>query len=194
MDLGAGDGRFVLARASAHPEELVLAVDASHVAMRESSWRAGRSARRGGVRNAVFVASSLEQLPTELEGLASLVTVHFPWGSLLDAAVGCDPTGTDRLAALVAPTGRLRLLVSASERDAAAGAPAIDPAALVAAYASRGLAAEEARPASLADATAARSSWGRRLLSGAGNRRAWLLELRRVESADGGGTLHRLWT
>jgi hypothetical protein len=194
MDVGAGDGRFALARAAEHPEELVLAVDASHAAMRESSWRAGRSARRGGLPNALFVASSLEQLPGELSATASLVTVHFPWGSLLDAAIGRDPAGMDRLGSQVAPGGALRLLVSAAERDATRGAAALDPGVVADAYAARGFAAESCRPATLADVEAGRSSWGRRLLTAAaGERRAWLIDLRRVESG-GGGALHRLRT
>jgi hypothetical protein len=187
MDVGAGDGRFVLARATTHPDELVLAVDASHAAMRESSWRAGRSAGRGGLPNALFVASPLEQLPAELAGMASLVTVHFPWGSLLDAALGRNAAGTHDLAALVAPGGRLRLLVSESPRDAAHGTTGMDPGAVVHAYTRHGFFAEGCRPATFEDVGAARSSWGRRLLrAGGGDRRAWLIELRRVESANGG--------
>lgn len=191
MDVGAGDGRFVLARAWEHPEELVLAVDASHAGMREPSWRAGRSARRGGLPNAVFVVSSLEQLPAELRGVASLVTVHFPWGTLLDAAIGRDLGATGRLAALVATGGTLRLLLSASGRDAARGATDLDPDAVAAAYRARGFEPSTCREASPADVEAARSSWGRRLLRGAGDRRVWLIELRRVESGDG-GALHRV--
>jgi hypothetical protein len=187
--VGAGDGRFVLSRASEHPEELVLAIDASHAAMRESSWRAGR--RR--IPNAVFVASSLEQLSAELQGLASLVTVHFPWGSLLEAAVGRDPAGAEGLAELVGPAGRLRLLVSASSRDAARGAAELDPEAIVDSYRRRGFVVDACREATLTDVDAARSSWGRRLLGADGDRRAWLIELRRVESG-GGGTLHRMRT
>jgi 16S rRNA (adenine(1408)-N(1))-methyltransferase len=185
MDVGAGDGRFALARAAEHGDELVLAVDASHAAMRQSSWRASRSQRRGGLPNAVFVASSLVQLPAALAGFAQLVTVHFPWGSLLDAAVGGDPVGTERLARLLAPGGVLRLLVSASQRDTAGGATALDPAAVVAAYAVHGFVTDTCRPATLDDVESARSSWGRRLLTSGGDRQAWLIELGRVESADG---------
>jgi hypothetical protein len=157
--------------------------------MRESSWRAARSHRRGGLPNAVFLASSLEALPGELSGVASLVTVHFPWGSLLDAAVGRDPAGIDRLARVVAPAGLLRLLVSASERDAGGGATALEPHAVVAAYAVHGFVAEACRRATLEDVESARSSWGRRLLRAGGDRQAWLFELRRVES-EGGGAMH----
>jgi 16S rRNA (adenine(1408)-N(1))-methyltransferase len=169
----------------------VLAIDASHAAMRESSWRAARSARRGGLPNVVFLASSLERLPRQLSGLASLVTVHFPWGSLLDAAVGRDPAGTLQLANLVAADGMLRLLISASERHASGGATALHPEAVVTGYAARGFVTEACRRATLDDVEAARSSWGRRLLSSGGDREAWLIELRRVESG-GGRAMHRV--
>jgi hypothetical protein len=126
--------------------------------------------------------------------MASLATVHFPWGSLLDAAIGRDPAGIDRLGGLVAQDGSLRLLLSAAERDATRGVMALDPGAVADAYAVLGFAAEACRLATLTDVQAARSSWGRRLLSAAaGERRAWLIDLRRVESG-GGGALHRLRT
>jgi hypothetical protein len=110
----------------------VLGVDASHAGMGEASHRAGRSERRGGLPNAIFVASSLEALPPELAGLATLVTLHFPWGTLLRAALGQDAEGAARLARLPAAGGRLRLLLSAAERDAGRGAVAIDPEGVVA--------------------------------------------------------------
>jgi hypothetical protein len=157
----------------------VLGVDASHAAMREASRRAGRSDRRGGLPNAIFVASSLEAMPPELAGLASLVTVHFPWGTLLRAALGQDAEGAGRLARLPKSGGRLRLLVSAAERDAGRGAAAIDPGAVVAVYRSHGLVPVSCGPATSADVAEARSSWGKRLLAAGDGRRAFLIELHR---------------
>jgi hypothetical protein len=179
VDLGAGDGRFALARASGHPDELVLAVDASRAGMREASWRAARSARRGGLPNAVFVVSSFEALPPQLSGLAALVAVHFPWGSLLRAALGEDAEGAARIASLVAPGGLLRLLLSASARDAAHGAVHIEPRAIVAAYVAVGMVPVTCRVATPADIAGARSSWGRRLLAHGRQRSTWLLELQK---------------
>ena len=175
MDLGAGDGRFVLAHARERPDQFVLGVDASTDAMRDSSHRAARP--RTALPNARFVVSSLESLPTELDGRFDLVTVHFPWGSLWDAATADDPGQAARLAALVRPGGELRLLLSHAARD---GTPTVDPSAVVAAHAAGGLVALEVRPASLADAVAAHSSWGKRLLRTAdGSRSAWLLRMKR---------------
>jgi hypothetical protein len=167
----------VLARASERPDELALAVDASHAAMREASRRVARPANRGGAPNAIFVVSSLQALPPELNGLASLLTVHFPWGSLLSAAIGHDPAGAARLAALVAPGGLLRLLVSAAARDAGGGVTRHEPDRTIGAYAALGMVAVACRPATLADIGEARSSWGKRLLAAGGDRVAWLLDL-----------------
>ncbi len=151
--------------------------------MRGASHRAARPARRGGLPNACFVASALDALPPELNGIASLVAVHFPWGSLLRAALGEDQDGAAHLASLVAPGGTLRLLLSASERDATRGATELRPDEIAARYLGLGLRPITCRLATLADIAEAHSSWGRRLMTAGGGRCAWLLELRRVEPA-----------
>jgi hypothetical protein len=158
---------------------LVLAVDASHMAMREASRCAARPLGRGGQPTALFVASSLEALPPALDGIASLVTVHFPWGTLLRAALGQDAEGAAHLARLLAEGGRLRLLRSAAAGDAARGAVEIDPAAVTATYRGYGLVQLCCRPATSADVSEARSSWGKRLLARGSDRRAMLIELDR---------------
>lgn len=173
MDLGAGDGRFVLAHAREHPDRFVLGVDASADAMRPASQRAARP--RTALPNARFVVSALAALPPELGGRFDLVTVHFPWGSLWDAATAHDPQGSAQLSALLRPRGELRLLLSRAERD---GTPALDPDAIAEAYAQLGLTVVERRPASRQDAAAAHSSWGKRLLQTTdGSRAAWLIRL-----------------
>jgi SAM-dependent methyltransferase len=180
VDLGAGDGRFVLAHAAENPDRLVVGIDASPDAMRDASRRAARSADRGGLPNARFVVSAIEALPAGLESFADLVTVHFPWGSLRDAAVGADPLLTARIARLVRPAGRLRLLLSADERD---GGPDINPDSVAGVYAAHGLRLNAVRPATLDDAVAAHSSWGKRLLRRpAPGRLAWAVDLDRPPS------------
>jgi 16S rRNA (adenine(1408)-N(1))-methyltransferase len=180
VDLGTGDGRFVLAHAAAHPDRFVLGIDAHHAAMVDASRRAARPAGRGGVANARFVVSSLEALPVELHGVADLVTVHFPWASLRAAAAGHEPMLTARLARLVRPDGRLDMLLADADRDRA---QPVDSEAVVAAYAGLGMSLVEARPASVADAIAAHSSWGKRLLrNGRPGRSAWIIRLERPRS------------
>lgn len=166
----------MLAHAAAHPERLVLGIDASPDAMREASRRASRSAR-GGRPNALFIASALEGLHPDLDGLAELVTVHFPWGSLRAAATGHDPDLTARLAALVRPGGALELMLADAARD---GTPPLDLDAAGAVFRRVGLRVVAARPATFEDAVAAHSSWGKRLLRHPSpGRSAWRIGLER---------------
>ena len=133
---------------------------------------------RGGLPNARFIASGLQQLPGGMAGLASLVTIHFPWGSLLRAAVGHDADGLGAIARLLAPGGVLRLLVSAGERDAGGGGVVgLDPAAIVDAFRELRMRPRACRPATEGDIAAAHSSWGKRLLASGRDRATWLIEL-----------------
>jgi 16S rRNA (adenine(1408)-N(1))-methyltransferase len=161
----------------------VMGVDASADAMRDASRRAARSAARGGLPNARFVLSSIEALPSGLDAVADLVTVHFPWGSLRSAAAGHDPALTARIADLVRPGGHLRLLLSSAPGDLGAD---VDPDGVEAAYATHGLLLIGVRSARLEDAAAARSSWGKRLLRRpAPGRVAWSFDLVRSPMAPG---------
>jgi 16S rRNA (adenine(1408)-N(1))-methyltransferase len=172
----------VLAAAAAEPDRLVVGVDASAAAMAEASRRAARRPERGGLPNALFVVAAAEALPPELDGLADLVCVHFPWGSLLRGLLAADPVILTGLARVLRPGGTLSMLVSSTDRDRATGVEPVDRHTLVAlagAYDRHGLAVTRVRPATPADVAASRSTWGKRL--GAGTRRpAWLLEATRV--------------
>src|SRR4051794_7968103 len=83
IDLGAGDGRYVYESARRDPEHNYVAVDPDADALSEYAYRAARKPSRGGVQNAAFVVAAVEALPAELIGLAALVRVNFPWGSLM---------------------------------------------------------------------------------------------------------------
>jgi 16S rRNA (adenine(1408)-N(1))-methyltransferase len=178
VDLGTGDGRFVVSHAASHPDRFVLGVDASADAVRQASRRAPANAR--------FVVAALEALPEELAGVADLVTVQFPWGSLRAAAAGHDPAPAGRIARLIRPGGRLDLLLADGDGN---GAGPLDPDAVVAAWRALGLLPIEARPAGLADAVAAHSSWGKRLLRNPRpGRTAWQFRLAGPSAgADGRG-------
>jgi 16S rRNA (adenine(1408)-N(1))-methyltransferase len=45
---------------------------------------------KGGLPNALFVQAAVENLPEELQGIATEVQVQFPWGSLLRGVAGGD--------------------------------------------------------------------------------------------------------
>jgi 16S rRNA (adenine(1408)-N(1))-methyltransferase len=75
LDLGTGDGRFVRHMARLSPERLAIGVDACRENLRAVS--------RTAPPNAVYVIANVLALPCELAGLASQITINFPWGSLL---------------------------------------------------------------------------------------------------------------
>jgi 16S rRNA (adenine(1408)-N(1))-methyltransferase len=134
--------------------------------MAEASRRAARPARKGGLPNAAFALATAESPPPELCGAASLVTVRFPWGSLLRGLVGLDVTVAAGIAGLVAPDGTLELLLAPAERDGLDGVPTWTDAVVegaAQAFGSHGFVVAEARTPTAAEILATGSTWARRL-------------------------------
>ena len=99
-----------------------------------------------------------------LRGIADLLTVNFPWASLLRGVLGYDEDVLAGLARLLAPGATAEALVSVVPRD---GTPAIpSPGELTAVYGRHGLGLVEARPATPAEVAASGSSWAKRLRAG----------------------------
>jgi 16S rRNA (adenine(1408)-N(1))-methyltransferase len=117
IDLGTGDGRFVLRTARERPQSLVVGIDPVHDAMAGVARRASAKPSRGGVPNALFLVASAEALPPALSSKASMVTVNFPWGSLLRTLVLPDPGGLRVVVGLLEPGGCLIALLNASVTD-----------------------------------------------------------------------------
>jgi 16S rRNA (adenine(1408)-N(1))-methyltransferase len=75
LDLGTGDGRYVHSLAEKDPHVFLIGVDSCRENLREHS--------RAKLPNMLFVIASAQNLPCELNGLISHLTINFPWGSLL---------------------------------------------------------------------------------------------------------------
>jgi 16S rRNA (adenine(1408)-N(1))-methyltransferase len=183
VDVGTGDGRAVLARAAVDPCSLVIGVDADATAMAEASRRADRR----HLDNALFLVAGVETLAAgPLAGAADLVTVTFPWGSLLRGVLGLDDAALAGLASLLAPAGRLEVLTSVVPADRVAGMPSLtaaDTPGVRDAWCAVGLDLAAMRPAATDEITASGSSWARRLRSGGRDRPVWRLEGRRRDDA-----------
>jgi 16S rRNA (adenine(1408)-N(1))-methyltransferase len=172
IDLGAGDGRWAYEAARKDSRRVYVALDPDADALSEYAFRAARKPSRGGVDNAHFVVASLEALPAELAGLAALVRVNFPWGSLLRALIEPQGGALQAIAGLLAEAGRFEFVLAyLPEHDSNAFAggplPALDEGRLrhlSAAYAEAGLGIDTISRLSQDEALAIASSWGRRLL------------------------------
>jgi 16S rRNA (adenine(1408)-N(1))-methyltransferase len=182
VDLGTGDGRAVLACAAAESGALVIGIDANASAMAEASRRAHRSRPPRSVANALFLVEAAEALPGPLAGAVTLVTISFPWGSLLRGVLGLDEAVLRGVAAIVVPGGRVEVLASVVPSDGVEGIDEVGPAArsaIEAAWRSMGLELVSMRPATRDEIVASRSSWARRL----GDRPVWRLSFRRCTTA-----------
>lgn len=148
--------------------------------MRDASRLAARRTDRGGLPNALFVLAAAENLPVELNGRVSELSITLPWGSLLRGTVCAEPWLADAIRRIVRPGGEVRLLLSVTERDAAMGLPTLDPTsveALARAYGGCGLEPIEWRAATAEDVRQTDSTWARRLEIPR-HRLAWWLRLR----------------
>jgi 16S rRNA (adenine(1408)-N(1))-methyltransferase len=173
IDLGAGDGRWVYDSARADPSRYFIAVDPDADALSECAYRASRKPARGGVDNAAFVVGAVERLPPELAGIAALIRINFPWGSLLRALLEPDAAVLRSIAALAAPGRRFEIVFSyhpEHDTNAFIGDPLPSltshyiESVLVPAYHGAGLEVADHRRLTQDEALAIPSSWGRRLL------------------------------
>ena len=89
LDLGTGDGRYVRTLADKHPDWFMIGVDSCRENLREYS--------RTKLQNILFVIANAQDLPTELDGLISHITINFPWGSLLESLLMDDSNLLRRL-------------------------------------------------------------------------------------------------
>jgi 16S rRNA (adenine(1408)-N(1))-methyltransferase len=169
IDVGTGDGRAVLDAAAREPATLVLGLDTSAAAMVAASRRAARPVRKGGHANVRFILACAEIPPDALIGIADLVTVRFPWGSLLRGCVGRDAAVAAGIAAFVAPDGTLEVLLAPATRDGLEAVPT-EVEAIVAAAASAfepfGLELVDGRAAAAGEIATSGSTWAKRLAAG----------------------------
>lgn len=155
IDVGTGDGRWLFRLARARPEWVCIGIDANLDPARHVARRARRPPARGGAPNLIFVRERAEALPGSLRGMAAEVYVQYPWGGLLRAVTGGDPATLARIAGLLRPGGRLRVLVNVSVLHG----EAVD---LVPSYAAAGLRIVRRETAAVRH----RSSWAGRLGQG----------------------------
>lgn len=137
---------------------------------------AGRRAVRERLPNLLLLREPIETL--SLACIADEVTVHFPWGSLLNGALAEDESVFAAICRLPRPGGVLTLMPSITARDGRAPLSESDVARVTRAYRSRGLVVTANRPVTRADVEAVRSSWGKRLDVG-GTRAGQLLRFTR---------------
>jgi len=114
IDVGTGEGKYVLDAARAAPDTLCIGIDAVAENMAKSARTAGANPRKGGLANALFVRGAAERLPGPFEGLADMLSVHYPWGSLMRIVAEPAAEHLARLRAVCKPGAGLSVLLNQS--------------------------------------------------------------------------------
>ncbi len=110
IDLGTGDGRYIYELALKNPRTLCIGIDPVKSQMREYSVRCVRKK----LGNALFLVSSIENLPDDFCGLADRVTIILPWGSLLGQILNPSKETAVKLENLLKPGGELEIVLGYS--------------------------------------------------------------------------------
>lgn len=90
IDIGTGDGRFVYQSARQNPNKFYIGIDPNTRPLQKISEKIHRKPEKGGAPNVLFIQAAVEDLPSELDGVANELHVHFPWGSLLRAVATAE--------------------------------------------------------------------------------------------------------
>jgi 16S rRNA (adenine(1408)-N(1))-methyltransferase len=120
VDVGTGDGLFVVRSAGANPHKFYIGIDPNLRPLAKVSEKIHRRIEKGGLPNALFLLAAVEDFPAELDGVATEVHVHFPWGSLLRAVAGGERAALFNLRRICAPGATLEAVIGIDpERDRA---------------------------------------------------------------------------
>lgn len=87
VDIGTGSGRFVYELAKQHPDRLFIGIDPNHKNLEKNSLKASKKPPKGGLPNVLYVLASMDDLPSELNGIVNQVFINFPWAALLKGIV-----------------------------------------------------------------------------------------------------------
>jgi 16S rRNA (adenine(1408)-N(1))-methyltransferase len=185
LDIGTGDGRFVSTHAKANRDKFYIGIDANAKPLEKLSMKATRKPTKGGLPNAIFVQAAVEDLPVELDGIATEIHLNFPWGSLLRAVAVGDPAILRTLHRIGTPPCALEIVIGIDPvRDCGELDRLNIPdmkleyvdTDLRKAFADAGFSIKTQRELALVEWPSIETSWARKL-SGNDNRRVLRLEI-----------------
>lgn len=158
LDLGTGDGRYVEYQARQHPGRFYVGLDACRENLVEVSRKAPG--------NSLFLIANGEDLPCELAGLAGVVTLNFPWGSLLEGLFEAETKVMTGLRMVAKPYARLELRLNESALRTAGRTLETAREQVVAALDAAGFELNSVEEVEVAGLKRFPTSWARRLASG----------------------------
>jgi 16S rRNA (adenine(1408)-N(1))-methyltransferase len=158
IDLGTGDGRFVRGLAAKYPENFFIGIDACRENLRVNSQEK--------LPNALFIIASAQALPTELSGLASHVSINFPWGSLLESLLHNDIALMGGLSAITRPQASMEIYLNGEALRTAGWTPEAGTDQIEAVLNASGWATRSRAGLDANDLRSLSSTWAKRLAFG----------------------------
>jgi 16S rRNA (adenine(1408)-N(1))-methyltransferase len=171
VDIGTGDGRFVQHIAGTRADTLAVGIDACREHLRQVSRKAPC--------NALYLIANACMLPRELDGLATHITINFPWGSLRDGLLAGDAAVMGGLAALARPGARIDVRVNSSALAPAGWTLAEGAVQIRQTLLDAGFAMREPVAMSMDDLRRLPTTWAKRLAFGRDSRAMTLNGIRR---------------
>lgn len=114
VDVGTGQGKFVIDCARHQPEALIIGIDAAAESMAKAARSAAANPKKGGLPNVLFVRGGAESLPGPFAGVADALSVQYPWGSLMRIVAQPEPVGLAGLRAVCRPGAAVSVLLNQS--------------------------------------------------------------------------------
>jgi 16S rRNA (adenine(1408)-N(1))-methyltransferase len=112
VDIGTGDGKFVLRKARTTPTVFFIGLDPVAENMQAASMTAQKRASRGSASNTLFIVADVARLPDELEGVASKIYINLPWGSLLEGLLNGDKSLLRNITRMARRDAELEVLIN----------------------------------------------------------------------------------
>lgn len=112
IDVGTGDGVCIWRHARTHQDQFCIGIDSNRSNLQQISEKIHRKISKGGAPNALFIEAAVEDLPSELENIAEMVQIQFPWGSLLHGIATGDQHVLSNLHRICRCDALLKVIIS----------------------------------------------------------------------------------
>ena len=169
LDLGTGDGRFVRHMSAQNRQDFFIGLDACRENLRENS--------RICPANALYLIASAQSLPAGLDGLATKITINFPWGSLLRSLLDGDMALLGGLARVARPDTELTVRLNGGALAEAGWSLEAGTWQVYERLQSAGFQTRLPQPLDAAGLRACPTTWARRLAVGR-DPRGWMISAR----------------
>jgi 16S rRNA (adenine(1408)-N(1))-methyltransferase len=116
IEVGTGSGRLILKNSKINPNGFYIGMDASAASMYENSVKAAKQAKKSKLCNALFTVASIEAPPKGLYGIADIITIILPWGSLRNGIVKACPLILGNLRKLAKLDTAIEIVVGYDEK------------------------------------------------------------------------------